>query len=248
MKHNILHLPSVPESASPSLTEFEMKSMAEHSNPSSIELKDLAKGCKADDYAAMTIKYPRNSDDKTNSLSCSQRLGAQEPGLIANNDTVTCQNVKENWCSRVQVTSLASNVAESPHDTSRMSSIHPGGPPLAVCLPHFSPGQVIVLSCTSSHQRQQSEPEIGALRPLPLFENSPKRTSVSIVSRNILGRANADFEAREFYKLPSVANSPKRSSVHDGQRPTYPGQSTGSILPDEGEDEDRGGKGPTFPS
>lgn len=130
-----MYLPSVPEAASPNLTEFEMKSMAEHSNPSSIELKDLAKECNDDDYTAMAIKYPRDLDAKIDALRSSQGLGVQEPGLKANNDTGTCQNVKENRCSRVRVTSLASDVAKSSHDTSRMSSIHPGGSPLTVCLP-----------------------------------------------------------------------------------------------------------------
>lgn len=247
MKHNTLHLPSVPETASPNLTEFEMKSMAEHSNPSFIELKDLAKGCKADDYTAMTVKYSRNLDAKTNNPRSSQGLGAQEPGLTADSDAGTCQNVKENWCSGVQVTSLALDIAKIPHDTSRMSSIHPALR-LQCVSPYLPSGQVIVLSCTSSHQRQQTEPETGALWPLPLFENSPKRTSVSIVSRNILDRANTNFEVRASHELPSVANSPKRSHVYDGQSPTYPCQPAGIDLTDEEEDENREGEGPTFSS
>lgn len=166
LKHMILHLPPVPEVVSPSLTGFEIKSMTEHSKQTSIELKP-AKKRKSDDYALMskktrakmTIKYPelrlsRNFDAKINTSRSSGALGAQEPDLLTQIDTGACQNVKENWRSRVQATPPASDVVEimeNPHDTSRMSGICLNDSPPAVCLTRPSSRQVIILSSASSH-------------------------------------------------------------------------------------------------
>lgn len=144
-----------------------MKSMAEHSKQTSIELKLAAKKRKANDYAlmlkktraTMTIKHPelrlsRNLDAKINALRSSGALGAQEPDVSIHNDTGACQNVKENWCSRVQATPPASDVVkimENPHDTSRMSGICLNDSPPAVCLTRPSSRKAIILSSASSH-------------------------------------------------------------------------------------------------
>lgn len=130
LKHKILPLPSVPETASPIMAEFKMKSMAEHSNLNSIELKVLAKQGKPDGYAvasenplsiyaSMKTKYPGrrvsgNFDTKTNAMRSFPTLGDQEPELPAQSDSRTCQSL---------------------HDTSQISSTRLDGSLPAVCFP-----------------------------------------------------------------------------------------------------------------
>lgn len=231
LKRRILPLPSVPETASPA--GFEMNSMAEHSNLTSIGLKVLAKEGKADgytvisenplsSYAAMKTKYSGrqvsgNLDAKTNAMRSFPILGDQKPELSAHSDTRTCQNLKGNWYSRVPGVVEMKRIS---HDTPRISSTRSE-------FTHASP------------RRRQAEFETGVRRPPLLAESSPKITSVSILSSNTLGRVNTEFEEGRLYTPSPVENTPKRSHVNGRQKPpTYPYLPAKIALTDEDEDED----------
>ncbi|KAL0633979.1 hypothetical protein Q9L58_007079, partial [Maublancomyces gigas] len=205
------------------MAEFKMKSMAEHSNLNSTELKVLAKQGKPDGYAvvsenplsayaSMKTKYPGRRvsgdlDTKTNAMRSFPTLGDQEPELPARGDSRTCQSL---------------------HDTSRISSTRLDG-----SLPAFT---------HASPRRRQTEFETRALQSPPLIESSPKSASVSILS-NALGRVNTEFEEGRLSSPSPVENTPKRSHVHGRQRPpTYPYLPAKIVLADEIEDEGDGNR------
>lgn len=148
LKHKMLPLPSVPETASSIMAKFEMKSMAEHSNLTSIKLKAPSREGGVDGYAVISenllsayaatkTKYSErrvsgNLDAKIDAMRSFLASGDQEPELSTQSDTRACQNLKVNWCSRAPATPGVVETKRISYDTSRISS---NGPLPAVCFP-----------------------------------------------------------------------------------------------------------------